>query len=136
MMRELLKELRARRDEAGLQRGELWSVVFDNASIHAEFAELCAGQVVVHPIAPHSPDFNKPIEHVWGQMEASKAAWIEQQRGQQAPAAITPAAFREAVRGFFNNITRESIAADVASLPDTYAAVQAAAGGYPPAALM
>lgn len=136
MMRELLKVLRARRAEAGLARGEMWSVVYDNASIHAEFEELCAGQAVLHAIAPHSPDFNKPIEHVWGQMEASKAAWVEQQRGQTPPARVTPAAFRQAVQGFFDNITRESIAADVASLPATYAAVKDAGGGYPPAALM
>lgn len=136
MMREVLKVLREKRGAARLAPHEDWSVVYDNASIHKNFPAIIAGHAVWHPIAPHSPDCNKPIEHVWGQMEAAKGAWVQQQQEQEPSVRVTAAAFRQAVQEMFFSISRESIAADVATLPATYDAVVAAGGGYPPAALM
>lgn len=135
-VRELIKVLRQRSCEAGLKRGEDWALVFDNASVHAGLEDVCAGKVVVMHIPAHSPDFNKPIEHVWGQMDANVHAWVRQRQQQQPGARITPAQLQVQVREAFESVSKESVAADVASLHGTYDAVVAVEGAYPAACFM
>jgi hypothetical protein len=133
---DLIKLLQLRRAEAGLQPREDWAFVYDNASVHAELGCVCAGKVVVVHIPPHSPDFNKPIEHVWGQIDAHVHAWVRQRQQQQPGARITAAQLQAQVAAAFQGVSKDSVAADVASLPDTYEAVIAARGAYPPARFM
>ena len=66
---ELVQELQDRKVDAGLRRKQHFIICLDHATVHNEAATLLpqGWQLLSHP--PHSPECNKPIEHVHGQMD-------------------------------------------------------------------
>ena len=95
-------------------------------------------------IPPHSPDFNKPIEHVWNQIKRKILVRLYQEVGVKLTAELA----QEWVAAAFFSTTKESIQADILTLPDTWKIVKAPTdetvttsknekvqgsfGGYPP----
>ena len=69
------------------------------------------------PLATYSPDMHKVIEHVFGRL---KPMVQKELLSEGLPALDTVAAQQLVKRLFLNNITTESIANDVASLPKAY----------------
>jgi hypothetical protein len=126
----LLQELERRRGEAGLRRGEKWILCFDNARVHSHAAEVMGNRAERWPQPPHSPDMQKVIEHVHGQLDKSMHTWLRKQRKTDPRAHITPAACQQEVQAAFNRLKADSILRDVNTLPDTWQAIVAAGGSY------
>jgi hypothetical protein len=94
----------------------------------------------------HSPDFNKPIEHCWGQIKRKLLDRLYWEHN----VLLTPELAREWVLEAWNSITQDSVERDVKSLKDTWLIVksrlgvevttsknekiQGSGGDYPPSA--
>lgn len=74
-------------------------------------------------IPTHSPDFNKPIEHVFNRIKQQLRDRIYAHAGE-----LEPAELQDWVVAIFNGISVGSIAKDVASLKRTYRAVSTEKG--------
>lgn len=130
IVKRLLHVLSERKIEAGLRRNDKWYICFDHASVHNNVASLLGRNAELWPQPAHSPDFNKPIEHVHSQVDAAVKGWLKQQRQQNPQHRITPAESMQQVEDAFYRISTTSIKADIESLPNTWQAVVANGGGY------
>ena len=80
---------------------------------------LTGGQHVSIP--PHSPDFNKPIEHVFNQIKRTLLDRLYRSHHDE----LTPAIAQQWVLEAFQQVTTESIQKDIDSLLDTWSIVAA-----------
>ena len=130
ILTELKNVLSNRRQEAGLHHYEQYILCLDHATAHSQAAQILGHgwQLLPHPA--HSPDCNKPIEHVHGQLDAKMKSWLVELRQQQPNAHPTPQQCKDQLRAFFNSLTPASINADVATLPATWQAIVNNDGGY------
>lgn len=130
IMEELLQKLEERRQEAGLARTDCWFICFDQATAHTGADAVLADRALLWLQAPHSPDTNKPIEHVHAQLDSHMHKWLRTQRTQHAGTRITVAACMQELQRAFAALSTSSIAADVHTLPETWKAIVDNEGGY------
>ena len=124
-MGELQQELRQVRPSP-LRPGEEWLISYDNAGAHNAAAKDVPGLNKL-PLPAKSPDMHKVVEHVHGWLTQKMQLWLLQ-RG--ATKVTPPDAWAELER-LFKSYPTESVAKDVASLPETYQAIIDAGGAYP-----
>jgi len=122
--------LDSKRTELGMRRHDKFHLVLDNATVHAEAAAIAGNRADLWPHPPHSPDCNKPVEHVHGQLDAHMHHWLTQQRLNNPHTRITVAHCKAELDRAFASIPTSSIKADVESLPATWDAIIANHGGY------
>lgn len=95
---------------------------YDNAKwqAYAKYSNMGMSGHQRIKIPPHSPDMNKPIEHVFNQIKQKLA-----ERFYKCTEEITAHTVQEWVRDIFENeITTESIKKDALSLKKTYLAIK------------
>lgn len=127
--------LDARKGEARLRRGERFTLCFDNAGVHKAAEAVMRGRAQRCPQPAHSPDMNKPIEHVHGTLQGHMHKWLLDMRTDHPGTKITPNMCKAELQRAFQALATTSIRADVESLEDTWEAIIAAGGGYVSAAL-
>lgn len=116
----------------GLQQQQMvWS--FDNDKVHAAaLPELRLRGLLTPtnraPLPPHSPDMHKVIEHCIGRLTSMVVAELADTEAVQLSVAHWQARLEDM---FFNSISPESIAKDVASLGATYQAICDVGGAWP-----
>jgi hypothetical protein len=130
ILAELKQVLLSKRREARLKRGEKFIICVDEASVHKDAEQILAPEMEKLPHAPHSPECNKPVEHCHGQVDAKMKAWLVEWRRQHPTGNPTPDQCKAAVADAFRSIPTASIAADVATMPDTWQAIVDAGGGF------
>jgi hypothetical protein len=98
--------------------------IFDNVSLQKEASSSRIGYSRhAHVKTPaHSPDFNKPIEHVFNQIKDRILVRLDEEAG----VVITGKKAQKWVRQAFEAVTTESLQADIMSLLDTWAIVKSA----------
>jgi hypothetical protein len=102
----------------------------DHATVHNEAGGLLPPGWQLLPQPAHSPDCNKPIEHVHGQMDEKMHSWLLDWRATPGNGEPTPQQCVSQCRAFFEAVPTGSIAADIATLPATWQAIVAAGGAY------
>lgn len=85
-------------------------------------------QLLPHPA--HSPECNKPIEHVHGQMDQKMHKWLQDWRATRGNVDPTPQECKQQCIDFFTALPPSKIAADIDTLPATWQAIVTAGGGY------
>ena len=130
IVRQLLAALSAAKAQHGFKRTDKFYICYDHATVHNQVAAVLGNRALIWPQPSHSPDCNKPIEHVHGQLDAKMKSWLVELRQQQPNAHPTPQQCKDQLRAFFNSITPASINADVATLPATWQAIVNNDGGY------
>jgi hypothetical protein len=130
VLTELKVVLEAKKQEAGLRRNEQWILCLDHARAHNQAAAVLGSGMQLLPHPPHSPDCNKPVEHIHGQLDAMMKTWLSEWREQQPTAHPTPQLCKDTLVNFFKSISTQSIADDVATLPDTWQAIVDELGGF------
>lgn len=109
----------------------IWS--FDNDKIHQNKNIWQALQINSrnrYPLPPNSPDMHKVVEHCVAILKDRFQAWLY-----SSPTPLSMAAYQRHLKRIFEeHITAASVAADVATLPDTYHAIlhPTVNGGQPP----
>ena len=132
ILTELKNVLSNRRQEAGLHHYEQYILCLDHATAHSQAAQILGHgwQLLPHPA--HSPDCNKPIEHVHAQVDDKMKRWLKQRRAEVPRRKIAVQEAMDECTRVFKNIPQASIARDVASLPKTWQAIVDNHGGFVP----
>jgi hypothetical protein len=130
IFKALIAELQDRKAEAGLRRSEGFLICLDHATVHKDAASLLPPRWQLLPHPAHSPECNKPVEHVHGIIDAHMKHWLVQFRQQQPGANPTPAQCKTQLTNFFHAIPTASIAADVSTLPDTWGEIVKQGGDH------
>ena len=130
IVKELLAVLSEKKAELGMKRNEKFWICLDKATVHNEVVQVVGTKANLWPQPPHSPDFNKPIEHVHAQVDAAVHAWLLESRQSQPSHKVTVEQSKAKVEEAFYNIPTSSIKADVESLPSTWEAIIANHGGF------
>lgn len=96
--------------------------VWDNVTLQdsAEYPDMGFARKNRVTIPPHSPDFNKPIEHTWNQVKSKILARLYR----ESDVELTPQMAQQWVAEAFLSTTTDSIQADVRTLPDTWRIVK------------
>lgn len=130
LLADLKRVLESKRREARLRVGEQFILCLDHATAHNQATQILGQgwQLLPHPA--HSPDCNKPIEHVHGQLDAKMKQWLVEIREATPNFNPTPQQCMAQATAYFNAIPTASIAADVATLPDTWQEIVNNAGEY------
>jgi hypothetical protein len=102
----------------------------DNATVHNDAAARLPPGWQLLPQAAHSPDCNKPIEHVHGQLDHSMKVWLVDERQVHGNVNPTPDDCKAQLTQFFNSITVSSLAADIDTLPETWQEIVNVGGCY------
>jgi hypothetical protein len=107
------------------QQGREALFCYDNTHIQgrAQFSKLGIQPQQKVSIPTHSPDFNKPIEHVFNLIKTQLRERIYSHVGE-----LKPAMLQDWVVEIFEGMSVHSIARDVASLKRTYRAVSTEMG--------
>jgi hypothetical protein len=135
IVKKLLEALSAAKTLHGFKRTDKFYICYDHATVHNQVADVLGSKALVWPQPSHSPDCNKPIEHVHAQVDAKMKKWLKQRRAEMPRGKIpVPQAMDECTR-VFKSISQASIASDVATLPDTWQAIVDNHGGFVPNAL-
>jgi hypothetical protein len=131
IMAQLREILQSRENSIKLRRGEQWLYSYDNDKVHmgADLTEAGIMPVERFDLPACSSDMHKAVEHIHAWLQFKMQLWLEQQEEQRL---TVDACKAELERLFFHELKASSIAADVATLKDTYRAIIAAGGGYPP----
>jgi len=113
-----------------LKRGERWLYSYDNDKVHvgADLTKVGIMPALRFELPPCSSDMHKVVEHIHAWLQMKMQQWLEDMEESSLSAEECKKQLQEL---FFNNLQQSSIAADVASLKDTYRAIIAARGGYP-----
>lgn len=122
--------LLTRENRKKLKSGEGWLYSYDNDKVH-QGADLT--QAGIQPgdrfdLPSCSSDMHKVVEHVHGWLQGRMQKWLEDMDEERLTVEACKA---ELERLFYQVLTINSIAADVATLKDTYRAIIRAEGGYP-----
>lgn len=124
-----------------LRQGKEWAATcgskakavysLDNATIHGnaqalERLGIDKAQWELSP--PRSPDFHKPIEHLFGRMKGAFQAWLHSH-----PKKRSPDAYMSVVEELFKECaTSQQIWPDVESMEETYDKIVEKQGGWVP----
>lgn len=130
-----MQELQDKKVAAGLKRTEHFIICLDHATVHNEAHTLLPPGWRLLPHPPHSPECNKPIEHVHGQMDGKMHSWLLEWRQMNGDVNPTPQHCKDQCIAFFTALPTSRIAADIRTLPDTWEAIVAAHGDYIAASL-
>lgn len=122
--------LEAKKIELRMPHNTKFHLVLDHATVHDEAAAVAGSRADLWPQAPHSPDTNKPIEHIHGQLDAQMHSWLVYQRLTYPHHRITVDMCKAELQRAFAAIPTSSIKADVESLPATWEAIIANHGAY------
>ena len=132
IVRQLLAALSAAKAQHGFKRADKFYICYDHATVHNQVAAVLGNRALIWPQPSHSPDCNKPVEHVHAQVDDKMKRWLKQRRAEVPRRKIAvPEAMDECTR-VFKNIPLASIAKDVASLPQTWQAIVDNHGGFVP----
>ena len=112
------------------KRTDKFWICLDKATVHNEVVQVVGTKAKLWPQPPHSPDCNKPIEHVHAQVDAGVHAWLLDTRQHHPSHTITVEESKAKVEEVFYSIPTSSIKADVESLPSTWEAIIADHGGF------
>lgn len=129
IVKELLAVLSDKKIELGMKRNDKFWICLDHASVHNEVVQVVGTKAKLWPQPAHSPDCNKPIEHVHAQVDAGVHGWLVGLRQQHPNQKVTPEECMAKVEQVFYGISTSSIKADVESLPKTWDAIIANQGG-------
>ena len=100
----------------------------DHDSIHkAAMKVLPAMGVQLLPHPAKSPDFNKPIEHIFGQMKG----WVHTELRTNSRLKAIQSKKQVVHDIFYTKVIAEGVSKDVKSMPDLYKAVIEARGDWP-----
>jgi len=135
IVQKLLEALSAAKAQHGFKRTDKFYICYDGASVHNQIADVLGSRALVWPQPSHSPDCNKPIEHVHGQVDEGMKEWLKQRRAEVPRTKITVDEAKAECTRFFHNISQASIASDIASLPATWQAIVDHHGCFVPDAL-
>lgn len=135
IVNKLLGELSAAKLKHGFRRSDKFYICYDHATVHNQIASVLGNKALIWPQPAHSPDCNKPIEHVHAQVDAGMKQWLRQRRAEVPPQRITVEQAKAECTRRFKGISVASIAKDVASLPQTWQAIVDSHGGFVPTAL-
>lgn len=130
-MKKIKAVLEAPENSRILSRGQKWRFSYDNDKVHTGADLTSVGILEKDRLAlpPCSSDMHKTVEHVHAWLQAHMQKWLETVEQQK----LTSEMCQEQLQHiFYQQLKASSIAADVASLRDTYLAIIAAGGGYPP----
>jgi transposase len=96
--------------------------VYDNVALQktANYGAMSIERTQHVQTPPHSPDFNKPIEHCWNQIKSKVLSKLYRAYDVELTAALAQQMVQEA----WNEIKRDSIRRDVESLKDTWLIVK------------
>ena len=104
-------------------RGTTPLYIYDNVALqhNARYTKM-GFKAADHMKTPaHSPDFNKPVEHIFNQIKTK----LLNKLYHEYDTPLTPERARELVLDAFESITTESIQRDIESLTDTWKIVAA-----------
>jgi hypothetical protein len=135
IVKKLLRELSAAKAQHGFRRSDRFYICYDHATVHNQIAAVLGSQALIWPQPSHSPDCNKPIEHVHAQVDAGMKQWLRERRDKVPRQRITVEQAKAECTRRFKGISMASIAKDVASLPHTWQAIVDNHGGFVPNAL-
>jgi hypothetical protein len=135
IVKQLLQALSAAKAQRGIKRTEKFYICYDGASVHNQIAAVLGRRANIWPQPSHSPDCNKPIEHVHAQVDDKMKEWLKQQRAAVPRRKITVEEAMTECTSVFTNISQASIESDVASLPQTWQSIVDNHGGFVPNAL-
>lgn len=127
---ELVDELQDKKRAAELGRREGFILSIDNATVHLGADGLLPAGWEVLPHPAYSPDCNKPIEHVHGQLDDLMHKWLLQWRRLHAGGNPTPAECKAQCLAYFNALSPASLAADINTLPETWQEIINVGGSY------
>jgi hypothetical protein len=130
IVKELLAVLSDKKAELGMKRTDKFWICLDKATVHNEVVQVVGTKAKLWPQPPHSPDCNKPIEHVHAQVDAGVHAWLLDTRQHHPSHTITVEESKAKVEEVFYSMPTSSIKADVESLPSTWEAIIANHGGF------
>ena len=122
--------LKSKKVEAGLKRTEGFIICLDNATVHHDARSLLPPGWDLLPQPPHSPECNKPIEHVHGQMDQLMHSWLVKWRDEKGRVNPSPQVCMQQCIDYFTALPTSQIAADISTLPATWQAIVAAGGAY------
>jgi hypothetical protein len=113
-----------------LKRGEKWLYSYDNDKVHvgADLTKVGIMPASRFELPACSSDMHKAVEHIHAWLEMKMQQWLEDMEESSLNAEQCK---RQLQKFFCEDLQQSSIAADVASLKDTYRAIIAAGGGYP-----
>ena len=113
-----------------LKRGERWLYSYDNDKVHvgADLTKVGIMPALRFELPPCSSDMHKVVEHIHAWLQMKMQQWLEDMEECSLNAEQCK---KQLQKLFFKHLQKSSIAADVASLKDTYRAIIAARGGYP-----
>lgn len=80
IVKKLLRELSAAKAQHGFRRSDRFYICYDHATVHNQIAAVLGSQALIWPQPSHSPDCNKPIEHVHAQVDAGMKQWLRERR--------------------------------------------------------
>lgn len=135
IVKQLLSEMSQAKIRAGIPRTEKFYICYDHASVHSEIAQVLGHRALIWPQPSHSPECNKPIEHIHSQVDENEKGWLKRKRAEQPRGAIAVEVAKAECTRFFKGISLESIQRDVHSLPATWDAIIASRGGFIPSAV-
>jgi hypothetical protein len=109
----------------------------DNATVHNNVMEVLnkpeySQYFQLWPQPSNSPECNKAVEHTHSQVQHAVHKWYGQLRSAEPQRRVTVQEGIAKARDTFFSISRESIKADILSLPATWKAIIAAEGDHIP----
>ena len=116
----LLAALSAAKAQHGFKRTDKFYICYDHATVHNKVAAVLGNRALIWPQPSHSPDCNKPIEHVHAQVDDKMKRWLKQRRAEVPRRKIVVQEAMDECTRAFKNIPQASITRDVASLPKTW----------------
>lgn len=120
IVRQLLAALSAAKAQHGFKRTDKFYICYDHATVHNQVAAVLGNRALIWPQPSHSPDCNKPIEHVHAQVDDKMKRWLKQRRAEVPRRKIVVQEAMDECTRVFKNIPQASITRDVASLPKTW----------------
>lgn len=120
IVRQLLAALSAAKAQHGFKRTDKFYICYDHATVHNQAAAVLGNRALIWPQPSHSPDCNKPIEHVHAQVDDKMKRWLKQRRAEVPRRKIVVQEAMDECTRVFKNIPQASITRDVASLPKTW----------------
>ena len=131
MLERLLGVMESKRYEHREMRNEKWYLSFDATSVHGDVAKVAGDRALIWPMPPHSPDCNKPIEHIHAQMDQWAHKLVRELQARVPPGRLTSPEAQEQAATHFYSLSADAITDDIMSLVATWNAIIAHDGGYP-----
>lgn len=131
MLKRLLHVMESKKSEHREMRGKQWYLSYDAASIHGDAAQVIGNRAQIWPMPPHSPDCNKPIEHIHAQMDLWAHKLMRELEAKTPRSKLTATEAMDQATTHFHSLPADAINDDIMSLVETWNAIIAHDGGYP-----